>query len=206
MFLQTKVSLLTQCTVPISGFPLDELVLEIKNVFDTRGLPGMVDVLVSFFDTYLINKIQSNPQQFYTAHGLKPCCKEFKKLYRCKTDRKKITSVIGCLTLHFTRLKCTDCKASFVPMRIFLKLDRYQSKTRELEKKVLETVSEQSYRKSSDDIERYAGAPVSKSTIHSWVFKTESNRMKMTRKDLLALIADGTGYKRFKLKDQKLDY
>ncbi len=72
MYLQTKVGLLSECTVPISGFPLDELVLEIKNVFDT----------------YLINSVQSNPQQFYSTHGVKPCCKEFKKRYRCKSTQQ----------------------------------------------------------------------------------------------------------------------
>ena len=66
MYLQTKVGLHSQCTVPISGFPLDELVLEIKNVFDT----------------YLIKTIQTDPASFFVAHGLKPYCKEFKKFYK----------------------------------------------------------------------------------------------------------------------------
>jgi hypothetical protein len=204
--MQTKVGLLSQCTWPDSGFPLDELVTEVKNLFEQDGLPGVVRVLLWFVDEGLTRSVQSNPEEFFKKHELKPCCNDATKFYRVKQDVRHLKSVVGRLKIHLNRIRCCGCSKTHVPLRNFLKLDRYQSKTREFKKKCLETVSEQSYRKSVDDIGRYAGSELTKSTLHAWVMKTEGNRIKMTRKDLIALIADGSGYKRYELQDQKLEY
>jgi len=206
MNLQTKVGLLAQCTLPESGFPIDELALSIKTAFDTEGLPGVVRVMVAFVDVQVVERVKEKPDQFFARFKLKPCCKSPIKFYRVKQDKKALKSVIGRLKIFLTRIRCCHCGTTLVPMRSFLKIDRYQSKTKEFEKKALETVSEQSYRKSADDIARYAGSEISKSQLHSWVMKTEGTRIKMTRKDLLAIIADGSGYKRFESKEQKLEY
>jgi hypothetical protein len=203
MNLQTKVGLLAQCTLPESGFPIDELALSIKTAFDTEGLPGVVRVMVAFVDVQVVERVKEKPDQFFARFKLKPCCKSPIKFYRVKQDKKTLKSVIGRLKIFLTRIRCCHCGTTLVPMRSFLKIDRYQSKTKEFEKKALETVSEQSYRKSADDIARYAGSEISKSQLHSWVMKTEGTRIKMTRKDLLAIIADGSGYKRFESKERK---
>ena len=204
--MQTTISLLSQCTLPETGFPLDELVVEVKKLFDQEGLPGVVRVILSFVDARLIESVQNTPKEFFSRFGVRPCCEEVFKFYRVKQDQRKLKSVIGKLSIQLLRIRCCHCGATQVPLRTFLRIDRYQSKTREFEKRALETVSEQSYRKSVDDIARYAGSEISKSGLHSWVMKTEGNRIKMSRRDLLALIADGSGYKRFELKNANFEY
>jgi len=52
--------------------------------------------------------------------------------------------------IRWRRLKCINCGKTLTPLRQFLGLERYQSKTSELEKLVTEVVSEQSYRRSPD--------------------------------------------------------
>jgi hypothetical protein len=83
-----------------------------------------------------------------------------------------------------------------VPLREFLGVDRYQSKTLELEKLVTEIVSEQSYRRSSSHLEIIGGIPVPKSTAHRWVAQSECDRIDTAKETFDLLLADGTGYKR----------
>ncbi|KXB05181.1 hypothetical protein AKJ51_05270 [candidate division MSBL1 archaeon SCGC-AAA382A20] len=81
-------------------------------------------------------------------------------------------------------------------MREFLQLDLYQSKSAELEKTVMEVVSEQSYRRSSEHLDGIGSIPVPKSTAHRWVAETDCDKIDKAEETLDLLLADGTGYKR----------
>jgi hypothetical protein len=83
-----------------------------------------------------------------------------------------------------------------IPLREFLGLERYQSKTSELEKIVTEVVSEQSYRRSSSHLESIGSIPVPKSTAHRWVAQSDCDQIDDSEKSFDMLFADGTGYKR----------
>ncbi len=57
-------------------------------------------------------------------------------------------SSLGQVELEWTRLRCKNCEKLHHPLKEFFGLDRYQTKSSELEKICLEVVSEDSYRKS----------------------------------------------------------
>jgi transposase-like protein len=88
------------------------------------------------------------------------------------------------------------CKACPIPLRTFLGLARYQRKTSELEKMVAEVISEQSYRRGSDHLERIGEIPVPKSTVHRWVMASECDDCSPSGQTFDQMLADGTGFKR----------
>ena len=90
-------------------------------------------------------------------------------------------------------------------MRDFLGLDRYQSKTLELEKMVAEIVSEQSYRRSSSHLGSIGNIPVPKSTAHRWVAQSDCDQIDDSDETFDMLFADGTGYKRRPDKEANLN-
>jgi hypothetical protein len=83
-----------------------------------------------------------------------------------------------------------------IPLREFLHLDRYQSKTAELERTVAEVVSEQSYRRVSRHLRLIGEIPVPKSTAHRGVMESACDAIETDGKVVDVLVADGTGYKR----------
>ena len=75
-------------------------------------------------------------------------------------------------------------------------METYQRKTSELEKMVAEVMSEQSYRRGSDHLNRIGEIPVPKSTAHRWVMESDCNEISTPGGTLDQLLADGTGFKR----------
>ena len=83
-----------------------------------------------------------------------------------------------------------------LPLRSFLGLEPHQAKTSELEKTVVEVVSEQSYRRSSKHLKTIGEIPVPKSTAHRWVAQSDCDKTAGGTGTFGLLLADGTGYKR----------
>ena len=83
-----------------------------------------------------------------------------------------------------------------IPLKKFLGLEAYQSKTAELEKTVVEVVSEQSYRRSSSHLKTIGNIPVPKSTAHRWVAESRCDKIDTGTETFDQLFADGTGYKK----------
>lgn len=61
---------------------------------------------------------------------------------------------------------------------------------------VTEVMSEQSYRRGVDHLERIGEIPVPKSTAHRWVMESEGDAVTMPDQPFDYLLADGTGFKR----------
>jgi hypothetical protein len=90
-------------------------------------------------------------------------------------------------------------------MRHWLRLDRWQSKTGELERIVVETVTEQSYRRSTNHLEMIGVIPVPKSTAHRWVAQTSCDQLNLPERKLPTVMVDGTGFKRRPNADEGLN-
>jgi len=173
------------------GFSLDELVFRTKELFDKGGLAGFVGLILQLVD----ERICMKTIQGKIKHNEQSCCPNPQYEHHDQSNRQFRTSV-GKLTIRWRRLKCTNCGKSITPLRQFLGLERYQSKTSELEKLVAEIVSEQSYRRSSNHLESIGSIPVPKSTAHRWVAQSDCDRLDTGQETFDLLIADGTGYKR----------
>lgn len=108
----------------------------------------------------------------------------------------RLRTSVGTVVLRLRRLCCRVCRKVFVPLRQFLGLDRWQSKTGELERIVVEVMSEQSYRRGSAHLETIGEIPVPKSTAHRWGAQTGASQWEVPDPQPQALLADGTGFKR----------
>jgi len=173
------------------GFSLDELVFRTKELFEKDGLAGFVGLILRLAD----EKICMNMVQGKMKHTGQSCCSDPRYEHHGLSDRQFRTSV-GRVMIRWRRLKCTSCGKTIIPLRQFLGLEIYQSKTSELEKLVTEIVSEQSYRRSSNHLESIGSIPVPKSTAHRWVVQSECDQIDTGKETFDVLLADGTGYKR----------
>jgi len=132
-----------------------------------------------------------NMVQSKIKHNEQSCCSNPQYEHHDLSDRRFRTSV-GKVIIRWHRLKCTNCGKTVIPLREFLGLELYQSKTSELEKPVAEVVSEQSYRRSSNHLESIGSTPVPKSTAHRWVVQSECDRIDTGQETFDLLLADRT--------------
>ncbi len=97
--------------------------------------------------------------------------------------------------IHFRPhiVKCVRCGKQLTPILAALELRAHQTRTDQLLWKVVEAVSESSYRRSIDQLSVLAEVPVAKSTAHRWAASVELPLQSSGSEDLLA--ADGTGFK-----------
>ena len=180
-----KLSLHIGSEISLKDFSFSQLIIAVKNLFDTQGVPGLVKVLVSLIEEMLLRS------------GVEcPHCKS-NKLHRHSKKDKRVKTSIGEVTLGLSRMLCIDCKKSFIPFYKLLDLDKYSRKSREYEKLSLETVTNQSFRRSAKNLADTIGFSTSHTTLHRWFNKTDSVNINVkTKVDFL--IADGTGFKRAK--------
>lgn len=172
------------------GFSLDELVLKTKELFEREGMAGFVSLILSLLD----EKLALDLCQGLKSGQPSPCCARPSYDSHGRRERRLRTGV-GEVKISWRRLRCKHCGRVVIPLREFLGLEAYQSKSGELERTVTEVVSEQSYRRTSGELMRIGEIPIPKSTLHRWVAQTESDELNWPR-GVRYLLADGTGYKR----------
>lgn len=182
------------------GFSLDELVFRTKELFEKEGLAGFISLILQLVDEKVCMKVV----QGKIKHNKQSCCCSPCYEYHDQLDRQFRTSV-GNVTIRWRRLKCSRCGKTIIPLRDFLGLELYQSKTSELEKMVTEVVSEQSYRRSSSHLGIIGNIPVPKSTAHRWVVQSQCDQIDTGKETFDLLFADGTGYKRRPDKDEGIN-
>lgn len=177
-------------TLADQGFSLDELAIRTKEVYESEGMPGFVGLLLRLYEERICIELVSGKREWQWSR----CCSAPRWEYYRSSQRKFRTS-IGTVRIQWRRLKCRNCRGSIVPLREALQIRSYQSKTRELEKIVIELVSEQSYRRSCNHLKTIGEIPVPKSTAHRWVMQSDLDLLKIGRRRLEVVMADGTGYK-----------
>ncbi len=171
--------------ISLNDFSFSQLIVAVKHLFDTEGVPGFIKCLVVLVESLSINS------------GVDcPYCNRQKHHFHSKTDRKLKTS-IGEVNLILSRLKCLSCKKTFSPMAKLFDLNQYSRKSREFEKISLETITDQSFRRSAKSINDMMGFSTSHTTLHRWFWKTDVVNINQKLK-VDFLVADGTGFKKDK--------
>jgi hypothetical protein len=188
--MQHTITLDVLSAVSEKGFSLDELVIETKALFEKEGMAGVVGLILRLVDEKVCMDIVAGKR-----NAEKPCCGRPRYGHQGLLDRQFRTSV-GTVRIRWRRLECQCCGSTIIPLREFLGLEPYQSKTAELEKVVAEVVSEQSYRRSSSHLDIIGQIPVPKSTAHRWIATSDCDKIDTHEDTLDILFADGTGYKR----------
>ena len=139
--MQNIIAMEALSVVSEKGFSLDELVFKTKELFEEQGLAGFVALILRLLDERIcIDLVQGKHRK-----KLSTCCSEPHYHHLDQLDRQFRTS-IGKVIFRWRRLRCQNCGRTIIPLRTFLGLQPYQSKTSELKKIVTEVVSEQSYR------------------------------------------------------------
>lgn len=181
--ISNKLSMHISSEISLNNFSFSQLIIAVKRMFDIEGIPGFISILVSLIETMFIKSGINCPR-----------CKSEKNHIHGSSSRKLKTS-IGEVTLNLMRLKCLDCNKTFVPMMRLIDLKKYGRKSREFEKTCLETITDQSFRRSAKVTNSLTGFTTSHSTLHRWFWDTEAvNIDQKMRVD--SLIADGTGFKK----------
>jgi len=178
-------------TTSESHFTLDELVLKVRELFTQQGMSQVVGLILHLMDELLA--VRHTTGQW--AQPRRCGCGRHRYELKDRQPRELRTSV-GSVHLHWRRLACRDCGQSWCPLREFLRLERWQRKSGELERVAVEVVSEQSYRRGSRHLALAGEIPVPKSTLHRWVVDSPAADWTPSSEPLSTLMADGTGYKR----------
>lgn len=178
---------ITACLSGLS-FSFDELILETKSLFENEGVLGFLKVLISMIDSFVISHWMGRTDL--------SCCST-PSLVKSGKRSKLIYTTLGQVKLQWTRLRCKTCGKIHHPLKEFFGLDRYQTKSSELEKVCLEVTSAESYRKSTFTISNLTPVSFNHRTLHGWVMKTQGAEIKVKHTDLEVLLADGTKFKKF---------
>jgi hypothetical protein len=180
-------------------FSVDELVYRVRQLFEKEGLAGFVALELALVDEHLSLGLTGGRTPTWLP---KPCCD--RPHYEALDRRpRQIRTSVGVVKMQLRRVRCTVCGARRVPLREFLGLEPWQSRTAELERIVTEVVSDQSYRRTTRHLSLIGEIPVPKSTAHRWVAECDCDRLEPPPEEKLdALVADSTGYKRRPTKDQ----
>jgi hypothetical protein len=189
--MQQLIGIELSATTSESRFTLDELVLKVREVFTEQGMAQVVGLIL-----HLVDELQAVRHTSGQATPPRACaCGHTGYELKDRLERQLHTSV-GTVAFRWRRLACRHCQKTWCPLREFLGLERWQSKTAELERIAVEVVSEQSYRRGSRHLAVAGEIPVAKSTLHRWVVQSPAAEWTPPADPLAVLMADGTGYKR----------
>jgi hypothetical protein len=178
---------ITACLSGLS-FSFDELILETKSLFEKEGVLGFLKVLIAMIDSFVISHWMGRIDL--------SCCSN-PSLVKSGKRSKLMYTTLGQVELEWTRLRCKTCGKIHHPLKEFFGLNRYQTKSSELEKICLEVASAESYRKSTFTISNLTPVSFNHRTLHGWVMKTQGAEIKVKHTDLEVLLADGTKFKKF---------
>jgi hypothetical protein len=190
--MQESIGLKLLIATAEEGFSLDEFVIRLKEFAMKEGLPGIAAFFLRMLDEWLLLHRMRSPKE---ARAACPHCGG-RQLSVKHVEARQMTTSVGEVKFGWRRLICSSCKKTHVPLRDFLRLDRWQSKTSELERVAVETFTEQSYRRGTDNFLKIGVVPVPRSTGHRWVMETESGACGQKREDVAVVMADATGFKR----------
>ena len=118
------------------GFSLDELVLKTKELFEREGMAGFVGLILSLLDEQLSLDLLRGRGSWRPP----ACCDGPRWESQGRRSRCLRTSV-GEVEIRWRRVRCRHCGKSLIPLREVLGLEAYQSKSRELERAVVEMES-----------------------------------------------------------------
>ena len=190
--MQESIALKLVIATAEAGFSLDEFVIRLKEFAMTEGLPGIAAFFLRLLDEGLQFQRLRLPKD---ARAACPHCGS-QQLEVKHIEPRQMTTSVGEVKFGWRRLICASCKKTHVPLRDFLRLARWQSKTNELERVAVETFSEQSYRRGTDNFLKIDVVPVPRSTGHRWVMQTQSGACDQQREDVAVVMADATGFTR----------
>ena len=174
----------------------DSLVLATKDVFQRQAIGAFVGRILEGIDKRICDRIINESDGRELLPGEKsPCCRA-PKLRRYRRESKKVSSSVGKIPYFWNRLRCRNCKATMVPLRQILGLEKHQAETKEFQKLACETISEQSYRRSCGHLTQIGGIQIKRMGLHRIIARADADTINphVRGQGIVYLMADGTGF------------
>lgn len=191
--MQGKINLDLSFCLADNGFSLDELVVKLGELFENRGYSEVLKLILQLVQEILIWRISNGKEQPVK------CCDDSDFKLNGGYNRRVRTS-LGEISFFWHRISCRQCGRTIVLLKEFLKLGRYQGKTHELERIVVNAVAETSYRRAVKGISEHGLLNLSHHTAHNWVIRTDCDEIALSNKVVgsmgpTQIVADGTKFK-----------
>ena len=190
--MQGKISMDLSFCQSETGFSLDELVVKLGDVYERKAFGELLKMILQMVQEILMYRI------FHGKTDAVKCC-DSGHLRMNGSFERRIRTSLGEFKMSFWRVSCSACGKTFSPLQRFIHLGRYQTKTNELEKLVIEAASETNYRRAVRDLARDGKLPVSFHTAHGWVLRTDCDEIDLSRQVIgsvpIQIMPDGTGFK-----------
>lgn len=185
-----KVSMDLEFCLSEQQFSLDILVIKLSELFQSKAFCQILRLVLMLVEEILVLRLLK-------GRGEACPCGGGRWTLNGSFTRRLRTS-LGAVVLPFRRVKCSSCGKTLVPLQRLLRLGRYQTRTNELERLVVDAVSETSYRRTVAMLTEAGVAAPPFRTAHDWVLRTGCDEIDIPRKVLeepLTVFADGTGFK-----------
>ena len=173
-----------------NGFSLDELVKKLADSFENKAFAEILKMNLQLTQEVLMYRI-------FNGKSNQQCCPDGHLTLNGGFERSIRTS-LGEFKMDFWRVRCSKCGKTFAPLAKFIGLERYQTKSNELEKLVIEAISGTNYRRAVNDLERDGKLPVSFHTAHGWVMRSDCDEIKISLQTVgsapIQIMPDGTGF------------
>ena len=164
-----------RCCLSEEGFSLDELIFELKKLYEDKGFPGFLELILKFVQERLI------VESVIDKKGNWGCCDNPSYSLNGGYNRKLKTS-LGSLSMRWLRVKCSNCGKTLVPLKEFIGVRKHQYKSDELEKLIIESVAGNSYRRAVETVNAIGFVSVPHTTAHRWVLETDCDTIDCTDK------------------------
>ena len=112
-----------------TGFSLDELIVKLADVYERKAFPELLKMILQMIQEILLYRI------FHGKTNAMKCCSSGHLRLNGSFERRIRTS-LGEFKMTFWRVSCSGCGKSFSPLQRFIRLDRYQTKTNELQNRL----------------------------------------------------------------------
>lgn len=154
--LSNQFSLNIGSEISLQDFSFSQLIIAVKKLMDTEGVPGLIKAMLILIEMFLIK----------SGVSCSSCGSE--KFHFHSKNERTLKTTIGEVRIVLSRLLCQGCGKTFCPLNKLMDLDPYSRKSRELEKLALETVTNQSFRRSTKHLEDTLGFETAHTTLHRW--------------------------------------
>ena len=114
-----------------NGFSLDELVQKVADSYEKKAFADLTQEVLM--------------KRIFNGKSNLQCCPDGHLMLNGSFDRRIRTS-LGEFKMVFWQVRCSKCGKTLAPLTKFIGLERYQTKSNELEKLVVEVASGTNYR------------------------------------------------------------
>jgi hypothetical protein len=191
--LKLETSIQQLLKVELESFRINDLV---------SGLPGLGRALALRLGAQLLDQVQDHLLEDVRAHRAEIVCKrdgcgavhtgDGGTLVRRGSRPRKLKTSSGVLVFRLHQVTCIECNATWSPFAEWLGLKRCQRVSEELERQLVEWVTELSYAKTSRIGGEWLGGTLAPKTLHRCVQRRGSEVCFTPAAECAVALADGT--------------